>query len=66
MVDAFAAVTVPSFVKAALKAGIFSIFTFLYSSSSEKITGSPLLCGIETGTISSSNLPSLQAFAERL
>ena len=36
-VDAFAAVMVPSLSKAGLKAGIFSSFTFLYSSSSETI-----------------------------
>ena len=55
--EALAAVTVPSLVNAALRFGIFSNFTFLYSSSSEMIIGSPFRCGTETGTISFLNLP---------
>jgi len=41
IVEAFAAVTVPSLEKAGLSDGIFSKKTFLNSSSSEKIIGSP-------------------------
>ncbi len=63
---AFAAVTVPPFTKAPLRLGILSNFTLKGSSSFAKIIGSPLRCGIETGTISFSNLPSLDAAWERL
>ena len=57
-VDAFAAVIVPSLSNTGRNAGIFSILTFLYSSSSEIIKASPLLCGTSTGTISLANFPS--------
>ncbi len=40
-VEALAAVTEPSLLKTGLKVGIFSIFTFLYSSSSVTKIGSP-------------------------
>ena len=41
IVEALAAVTVPSFIKAGFKVGILSNFTLNGSSSFEKITGSP-------------------------
>ncbi len=63
--EAFAAVTVPSLVKAGLNAGILSINTLLYSSSVLKIIGSPLRCGIVTGTISPENFPASQAALAR-
>ena len=66
IVEALAAVTVPSFVKTGAKDGILSNFTLEYSSSFETIIASPLLCGTSTGTISASNLPASQAAAERL
>ena len=43
IVEAFAAVTVPSLVNTAFKVGIRSIFTFVNSSSLETIIGSPFL-----------------------
>ena len=42
MVDALAAVTVPSFLNTALNVGIFSNLTLVYSSSLLKRIGSPL------------------------
>ena len=56
VVDAFAAVTVPSFVKAGRKFGTFSNFTRLYSSSSETMVV-PRLLFTSTGTISAAKLP---------
>jgi hypothetical protein len=44
IVDALAAVTVPSFEKTAFKVG-FSILTLVNSSSLDTIIGSPLRCG---------------------
>jgi hypothetical protein len=55
-VDAFAAVTVPSFLKTGFKAGILSNLTALYSSSSAT-TVTPALPSISTGTISFLNRP---------
>jgi len=51
IVDELAAVAVPSLVKAARNPAIFSNFTFLNSSSSDTINGSPLRCGMLTGNI---------------
>ena len=66
MVEAFAAVTVPSFVKTGFNPGIFSKFTFLNSSSSAKNVTSPFFPAISTGIISSLNFPAAQAAADRL
>jgi hypothetical protein len=53
-VEALAAVTVPfSLWNTVGSVPILSKLTDLYSSSSAKIMGSPFLCGMETGTISS-------------
>ena len=65
MVEALAAVTVPSFVKAGLRAGILSKNTLLYSSSVSKIMGSPLRWGMDTGIISLENFPASQAALAR-
>ena len=65
IVEAFAAVTDPSFVKAGLSLGIFSNMTLVYSSSSEIIRSSPLLCGIGTGTTSFCITPLSHAVALR-
>ena len=56
--EELAAVTIPSFLNAGLSLAIPSAVTpcFGYSSVSNTI-GSPFLCGISTGTISSLNLP---------
>ena len=62
VVEALAAVTVPSLVNTAFNPGILSKFTFLYSSSSANKTV-PFLVTISTGTISSLNLPAAQAAA---
>ena len=64
IVDELAAVAVPSLVKAARNPAIFSNFTFLISSSSDTINGSPLRCGMLTGTISSLNSPAAVAAAD--
>ena len=61
MVDAFAAVTLPSFRKALFNSGILSNFTLKGSSSVLSITGSPFRWGMATGIISSLNFPSLMA-----
>ncbi len=61
IVEALAAVTVPSFVKTGFKAGILSNLTFVYSSSLAITIGSPRRCGTSTGTTSVSNLPASQA-----
>ena len=53
MVEALAAVTVPSLVNTARSVGILSNFTFLYSSSWATTIGSPFLVGTCTGTTSS-------------
>ena len=65
IVEAFAAVTVPSLVKAGFKLLTLSNFTLVYSSSFDTITGSPFRCGTATGTISLSNFPACQALALR-
>ena len=65
MVEALAAVTVPSFVKAGLRAGILSKITLLYSSSVSKIMGSPLRWGMDTGIISLENFTASQAALAR-
>src|SRR5690625_5982488 len=65
MVEAFAAVTVPSLVNAGRSELILSILTFLYSSSSLTTTGSPRRCGTSTGITSSANLFFSQALADR-
>ena len=73
--DAFAAVTVPSFLScykdgkgvylnAGFNAGTFSSFIPLYSSSTETST-SPFLLFMVTGTISSLKTPASQASAAR-
>jgi hypothetical protein len=61
IVEAFAAVTVPSLVNAGFKLGILSKFTFENSSSLLIIIGSPFLCGTETGITSLLNLPEFHA-----
>ena len=66
MVEAFAAVTVPSFIKAGLREGILSNLTLKGSSSLANTIGSPLRCGISTGTISLANKPFSQADCDRL
>ena len=66
MVEAFAAVTVPSELKAGLSPAIFEKSTFLNSSSSEIKTGSPFFCGMLTGAISATNLPPAVASADFL
>jgi len=65
IVDALAAVTVPSFLKTGFNPGILSKKTFLYSSS-WLITTSPFRVETVTGTISSLNFPASQAAAARL
>ena len=52
--------------QAGRNAGIFSIFTLVYSSSFETIIGSPRRCGTSTETTSSLYFPESQAAAERL
>ena len=66
MVEALAAVTVPSLENAGRKLGILSINTFEYSSSSVTIFSSPRLCGTATGITSLSNLPFSQASEDLL
>ena len=66
IVEALAAVTVPSFVKAGRRLGIFSKRTLVNSSSVSIIIGSPRRCGTSTGTISESNFPAAHASVERL
>ena len=65
MVLALAAVTVPSLINTGFKVGIFSKFTFLYSSSSENKT-SPFFVFTVISTTSSLNLPALHAAADFL
>ena len=66
IVEAFAAVTVPSFVKTGLRLGILSNLTLLNSSSSSTIVTLPFLSLISTGMISSLNKPSSVALADLL
>ena len=65
IVEALAAVTVPSFEKAGRSVGIFSNITFLYSSSSV-IIKFPLRDATSTGIISSLNCPPSVVAAEFL
>ena len=64
-VEALAAVTVPSLVKAGRSDPTFSRTTFLYSSSSVTATTLPLRSVTSTGTTSCANLPAAQAAALR-
>ena len=57
MVEALAAVTVPSLVKAGFSSGILSNFTLNASSSFANFTASPFRCSISTGTTSASKYP---------
>ncbi|MCY1221751.1 hypothetical protein D9M72_338200 [compost metagenome] len=60
--EALAAVTVPALSKAGLRPDMLSsVAPWRTNSSVLKATGSPLRCGISTGTISSSNLPAFCA-----
>ncbi len=62
MPDALAAVTEPSFANAGRKPATDSaVVPGLMNSSWSNATGSPLRCGIITGTISSLNLPAFWA-----
>ena len=61
MVEAFPAVTVPSFWNAGFRDGSLETFPLPGSSSTRKTTGSPFFCGISTPAISLSNFPSLIA-----
>ncbi|CAB4823449.1 unannotated protein [freshwater metagenome] len=64
--EALAAVIVPSLVKAGLRLPNDSIVVLARTPSSVVTsTGSPLRCGIATGTISSANLPAAMAAAAR-
>ena len=65
MLDAFAAVTVPSFVKAGFRPGILSSCAFFGPSSSSTMTGSPFRCGTGTPTISALNFPAFWAWIAR-
>jgi hypothetical protein len=64
MLDDVAAVIVPSFLNAGLRPGILSSLA-LNGCSSNLITVSPALPGIDTGAISHAKLPSSFAFFER-
>ena len=62
MPEALAAVTDPSFANAGFRpATESSVVPALMNSSAANATGSPLRCGIITGTISSLNLPAFCA-----
>ena len=62
--SALPAVTIPSFLKAGFNlAKASKLVSGLKCSSFLKTMGSPLRCGMTTGTTSSSNFPSAQAFA---
>ncbi len=61
IVEAFAAVTVPSFEKAGRRPAILSSFTREGSSSLSTSSGSPRRWGTSTGTISSLKRPSFWA-----
>mmetsp|Transcript_6438 Transcript_6438/g.18210 ORF Transcript_6438/g.18210 Transcript_6438/m.18210 type:complete len:207 (+) Transcript_6438:91-711(+) len=63
--EALAAVTVPSRLKAGRSAGIFSGFVEYTSLSWSTTTASPRRCGTETGTISSLKSPASIAAAAR-
>ena len=66
MVDAFPAVTVPSFSNTAFREGSLATLPRPGSSSTRNGTGSPLRCGIGTATISFANFPPLIAFSARV
>ena len=66
MLEALAAVMVPSFLKTGRKEGTLSTLTLLKSSSVSITNASPRRCGTSTGTTSSENLPAAQDSALRL
>jgi hypothetical protein len=59
------AVTTPSFSMGRSLPRLSAVASARTPSSFAKTIGSPFFCGTETGTSSSSNLPSAQAFAAR-
>ena len=66
MLEAFAAVTVPSFLKAGFSDEILSGFASLGPSSSSTTVLLPFLSAISTGAISALNAPAACAFWARM